>query len=123
MSGFRLDHVSSAPWKQHHLHLQAMIIAALRYWVQEMHVDGFRFDLGSIMTRAHSVWHPATDSGNGSESRSSQGQAAAPSGNGAPASNGATSAAEDDLGAAHMCHHAGQAASRLPSKITADIVQ
>lgn len=34
-----------------------MIIAALRYWVQEMHVDGFRFDLGSIMTRAHSVRH------------------------------------------------------------------
>ena len=24
-----------------------------------MHVDGFRFDLGSIMTRAHSTWQPA----------------------------------------------------------------
>ncbi len=23
-----------------------------------MHVDGFRFDLGSILTRAHSTWHP-----------------------------------------------------------------
>ena len=23
----------------------------------EMHVDGFRFDLGSIFTRAHSQWH------------------------------------------------------------------
>lgn len=29
-----------------------MIIASLRYWVTEMHVDGFRFDLASIMTRA-----------------------------------------------------------------------
>ena len=25
---------------------------------QEYHVDGFRFDLASIMTRAHSAWHP-----------------------------------------------------------------
>ena len=33
------------------------ILDALRYWVQEMHVDGFRFDLGSIMTRTHSLWH------------------------------------------------------------------
>lgn len=29
-----------------------LIIDALRYWVTEMHVDGFRFDLASIMTRA-----------------------------------------------------------------------
>lgn len=36
--------------------VQSMIIAALRYWVSELHVDGFRFDLGSIMTRAHSLW-------------------------------------------------------------------
>ncbi|MBT4289782.1 MAG: glycogen debranching protein GlgX [Deltaproteobacteria bacterium] len=28
-----------------------MILEALRYWVVEMHVDGFRFDLASIMTR------------------------------------------------------------------------
>lgn len=34
------------------------ILDCLRYWVEEMHVDGFRFDLGSIMTRAHSIWHP-----------------------------------------------------------------
>lgn len=25
---------------------------------KEYHVDGFRFDLASIMTRAHSAWHP-----------------------------------------------------------------
>ncbi len=29
-----------------------MIIDSLHYWVQEMHVDGFRFDLASAMTRA-----------------------------------------------------------------------
>lgn len=33
------------------------IVDCLRYWVEEMHVDGFRFDLGSIMTRAQSTWH------------------------------------------------------------------
>lgn len=29
-----------------------LIISALRYWVTEMHVDGFRFDLASIFTRS-----------------------------------------------------------------------
>jgi isoamylase/glycogen operon protein len=29
-----------------------MILDSLRYWVKEMHVDGFRFDLASIFTRA-----------------------------------------------------------------------
>ncbi len=28
-----------------------LILDSLRYWVQEMHVDGFRFDLASILTR------------------------------------------------------------------------
>lgn len=28
-----------------------LILACLRYWVLEMHVDGFRFDLASILTR------------------------------------------------------------------------
>jgi len=28
-----------------------LIIDALRYWVQEMHVDGFRFDLASVLAR------------------------------------------------------------------------
>ena len=31
--------------------VRRMIIDSLRYWVQEMHVDGFRFDLASILTR------------------------------------------------------------------------
>lgn len=33
--------------------------------LQEMHIDGFRFDLGSIMTRAHSQWHRASAADNG----------------------------------------------------------
>ncbi|KAF5843397.1 glycoside hydrolase superfamily [Dunaliella salina] len=30
----------------------------LKFWVLEYHVDGFRFDLASILTRAPSTWHP-----------------------------------------------------------------
>lgn len=30
---------------------QDLIIASLRYWVTEMHVDGFRFDLAALLTR------------------------------------------------------------------------
>jgi isoamylase len=29
------------------------ILDSLRYWVSEMHVDGFRFDLASVLTRDH----------------------------------------------------------------------
>jgi glycogen operon protein len=32
-----------------------MILDSLRYWVNEMHVDGFRFDLMSALTRTHQV--------------------------------------------------------------------
>ena len=28
-----------------------MVTNSLRYWVQEMHIDGFRFDLGTILAR------------------------------------------------------------------------
>eukprot|EP00891_Asterochloris_glomerata_P003947 jgi/Astpho2/3947/e_gw1.00063.17.1_t len=45
--------------------VRRFIVDCLRYWVQEMHVDGFRFDLGSIMTRAHSQWHRASATDNG----------------------------------------------------------
>lgn len=31
--------------------VRRLIIESLRYWVKEMHVDGFRFDLASIFTR------------------------------------------------------------------------
>lgn len=43
-----------------HPTVRQLILDCLRYWVTEYHVDGFRFDLASIMTRAHSAWHPAT---------------------------------------------------------------
>jgi len=32
-------------------HIVQMITDSLRYWVEEMHVDGFRFDLASALTR------------------------------------------------------------------------
>ncbi|KAG1678800.1 hypothetical protein FOA52_012840 [Chlamydomonas sp. UWO 241] len=38
--------------------VRTFIVDCLRYWVTEYHVDGFRFDLASVLTRAHSVWHP-----------------------------------------------------------------
>jgi len=38
--------------------VREFIVDCLRYWVTEMHVDGFRFDLASIMTRACSLWDP-----------------------------------------------------------------
>jgi len=31
--------------------VRRMIVDCLRYWVEQMHVDGFRFDLASILTR------------------------------------------------------------------------
>lgn len=47
--------------------VRKFIVDCLRYWVTEMHVDGFRFDLASILTRAHSQWHKPSKapSGNG----------------------------------------------------------
>ncbi|CAI0387285.1 unnamed protein product [Linum tenue] len=35
--------------------VRQFIVDCLRYWVLEMHVDGFRFDLASIMTRGSSL--------------------------------------------------------------------
>jgi isoamylase len=40
--------------------VRRMILDSLRYWVQEMHVDGFRFDLASILAR-DSSGHPLTN--------------------------------------------------------------
>ena len=37
--------------KAHHPVVRRMILDSLRYWVAEMHVDGFRFDLASILSR------------------------------------------------------------------------
>ncbi|KAK9697543.1 hypothetical protein RND81_08G044200 [Saponaria officinalis] len=36
--------------------VRQFIVDGLRYWVTEMHVDGFRFDLASILTRGSSLW-------------------------------------------------------------------
>ncbi|KAI3443448.1 hypothetical protein Pfo_000113 [Paulownia fortunei] len=36
--------------------VRQFILDCLRYWVTEMHVDGFRFDLASILTRSSSLW-------------------------------------------------------------------
>ncbi|HEV3340306.1 MAG TPA: glycogen debranching protein GlgX [Pirellulales bacterium] len=33
--------------------VRRMVVDSLRYWVQEMHVDGFRFDLASILARGN----------------------------------------------------------------------
>ncbi|KAK9792712.1 hypothetical protein WJX73_009712 [Symbiochloris irregularis] len=46
-----------------HPSVAAFIRDCLRFWVTEMHIDGFRFDLASILTRAHSLWqaHPPNE--------------------------------------------------------------
>ncbi len=41
--------------------VRELILASLRFWAEEMHVDGFRFDLASILTRGpdtHPMDHP-----------------------------------------------------------------
>lgn len=42
-----------------HAVVREFIIECLRYWVLEYHIDGFRFDLASILTRASSMWDRA----------------------------------------------------------------
>jgi glycogen operon protein len=44
-----------------HAIVRRLIVDSLKYWVEEMHVDGFRFDLASILTRdseGHPMPHP-----------------------------------------------------------------
>ena len=36
-----------------HSSVRRLILDSLRYWVRHMHIDGFRFDLASILTRDH----------------------------------------------------------------------
>jgi isoamylase len=43
--------------KGNHSVVRRMILDSLRYWVHEMHVDGFRFDLASVLAR-DSSGHP-----------------------------------------------------------------
>jgi isoamylase len=40
--------------KANHSIVTRLILDSLRYWVSEMHVDGFRFDLASILSRSES---------------------------------------------------------------------
>ncbi|KAL8488298.1 hypothetical protein ACS0TY_024539 [Phlomoides rotata] len=47
--------------------VRQFIVDCLRYWVTEMHVDGFRFDLASIMTRSSSLWDAVNVYGNAIE--------------------------------------------------------
>ncbi|PSS36372.1 Isoamylase like [Actinidia chinensis var. chinensis] len=44
--------------------VRQFIVDCLRYWVTEMHVDGFRFDLASILTRGSSLWDAVNVYGN-----------------------------------------------------------
>jgi isoamylase len=38
--------------RAHHPSVRALILSSLRHWAGEMHVDGFRFDLASILARS-----------------------------------------------------------------------
>nr|BAP91163.1 isoamylase1-type starch debranching enzyme [Amaranthus cruentus] len=47
--------------------VRQFIVDCLRYWVTEMHVDGFRFDLASILTRGSSLWNSVNVYGSATE--------------------------------------------------------
>jgi isoamylase len=40
-------------------HVMRFVMDSLRYWVEEMHVDGFRFDLASVLGRSHGAYRRA----------------------------------------------------------------
>jgi glycogen operon protein len=42
----------------HHPRVLQLIMDSLRYWVQEMHIDGFRFDLAPVLGRDHDHMDP-----------------------------------------------------------------
>lgn len=42
----------------HHPRVLQMVMDSLRYWVEEMHVDGFRFDLASTLAREPEGFDP-----------------------------------------------------------------
>ncbi len=41
-----------------HPRVRALIIDCLKYWVEEMHVDGFRFDLATVLARDANGFNP-----------------------------------------------------------------
>jgi glycogen operon protein len=51
MTHYRNDTGAGNVLRSDHPIVRRMIIDSLRYWVREMHVDGFRFDLASIFSR------------------------------------------------------------------------
>jgi isoamylase len=44
-----------------HPHVRAMIVECLRYWVEDMHVDGFRFDLATVLGREGDAFNEHAD--------------------------------------------------------------
>ncbi len=44
-----------------HPRVRALIIDCLKYWVEEMHVDGFRFDLATVLARDANGFNPHAD--------------------------------------------------------------
>jgi isoamylase len=51
MTHYRNDTGTGNVLRSAHPTVRKMIIDSLRFWVREMHVDGFRFDLASIFSR------------------------------------------------------------------------
>jgi glycogen operon protein len=51
MTRYRNDTGTGNVLRSAHPAVRKMIIDSLRFWVREMHVDGFRFDLASIFSR------------------------------------------------------------------------
>jgi glycogen operon protein len=51
MQDYRNDTGTGNVMRTANKYTRKLVLDSLRYWVQEMHVDGFRFDLASIFTR------------------------------------------------------------------------
>jgi isoamylase len=50
--GFYMDYTGTGNTLQmQHPHVLQLVMDSLRYWVEEMHVDGFRFDLAAALAR------------------------------------------------------------------------
>jgi glycogen operon protein len=52
-----------------HSIVRRLIIDSLRYWVEDMHVDGFRFDLASVLSRARTTSRSTTRRSCGTSTR------------------------------------------------------
>ncbi|GJP78821.1 hypothetical protein CLOP_g9089 [Closterium sp. NIES-67] len=62
--------------------VRKFIVDCLRYWVQEMHVDGFRFDLAAILTRSSSLWDRSNVYGTSMDGGGSSGESSGEEGDG-----------------------------------------